>query len=192
MKNTTLRQLIKEWIYYINNMKNTTLRHLIEECKFNYVNKNITEDNFPRPDKIQTENWILIRIDHLFNSQEALDKIKKQGCRPANCWELVEWASEHKYQLKEYEYCLAFGQLWIDSDGCHRVPFVYRGSVGVFGLCLGDFGSGWDDDYCILGVFDSDSKTPENNSLELRLREHSKEIDKINKFLCDNFCNYDK
>ena len=132
-----------------------TLKQLIKKCDFSYINEDIIEKNFPKPKVIQKDNWKLIRFAKGFTSQEALDEIKKQGCRPANCWELIEWASKNRKELKKNEWCLAFGQLWEDSGGDRRVPGVDRFSGGGFGLYLGHFGYGWVDGYCILGFSDS-------------------------------------
>ena len=163
-------------------MKKETLKQLIEKCKFFWVNSDITDENFPKPDKIETKNWKIIRMDKRFTSQEALDEIKKQGCRPANCWELAKFILDYKEEAKNNEYLVAFGQQWVDSDGRHRVPGVYRYSDGVFLFDLGLFGCDWGGDDCLLCFCDSssDTQTLDNSSLELRLT-------KVEQFLKDNF-----
>ena len=127
-----------------------TLEQQLKKEKFYYVNSNLTSKNFPKPKKVATKNWKLIRMEKSFSSQEALDEIKKQGCRPANVYELLEWQKQHGDELKDYEWCFAFGQLWASAGGYHRVPYVYRHSDGDWYFNLGCFEFDWDGDYCLL------------------------------------------
>jgi hypothetical protein len=146
----------------LNQKSPESLKQLIEKCNFSYVNEDITGENFPRPDKIQTENWKIIRINKTFTSQEALDEIKKQGCHPANVWEMLVLFDEWKNELKDYEYLLAFGQLWEDGAGSRRVPRVYRRSGGDWLFRLGFFEDDWHGDYCLLCLCDPAMEKPNN------------------------------
>jgi hypothetical protein len=94
-------------------------------------------------------------MDKPFSAQEAMDEIKKQGCRPANAHELVLWKDAHGSELKDSEWCLAFGETWRDSYGYLRVPFVRRLSDGDWRLHLGFFGIDWDGGHCLLCFCDS-------------------------------------
>jgi hypothetical protein len=150
------------------------LKQLIKKCKFNHVNVDITKKHFPRPDKIQIENWKLIRFNEKFTSQEVLKEIKKQGCRPANCWELIKWAIKHKKELKIWEWCIALGQEWVDSGGGHCVPYVYRYSGDDFGIRLGYFEGAWGDDSCVLCFYDLDLNKELKNQKKMLAEEYKK------------------
>lgn len=127
------------------------LEQIIKKSKWYYVNSDLTSENFPNPDLIETTGAKIIKMDKPFSSQEALDEIKRQGCRPANAWELAKWANEHREEMDKETWILAFGQTWTDSDGYHRVPIVNRDSVGDFKFYLGCFEIPWYGGGCLLG-----------------------------------------
>lgn len=135
-----------------------------------YKNSDLTEENFPTPKVTQTKNWKIIKMTKSFSSQEALDEIKKQGCRPANLYELLEWAKDNQ---EKNQWVIALGQIWTDAVGNHMVPYVYRDSDGDFGFSLGIFEDDWSDDYCLLCFCDestqalSTSETQPSDSLTL-------------------------
>ncbi len=129
------------------------LEDIIKKKSWYYVNDNLTTKNFPIPETIQTENWKIITMPKSsFISQEALDEIKSQGCRPANVYELATFDRE---QIPKGKYLLALGQLWQDPDGYHRVPSVFAGSDGDFRFVLGDFVSDWGSDDVLLCFCDN-------------------------------------
>lgn len=126
-----------------------TLSQLIKKVKFFYVNSDITDANFP-PQSIQETGWKIIRFDHFFSSEEALAEIKKQGCRPANIYELAYLQDEYGLKLEDYEWLLALGSSWKDVDGDHGVPYVFRRLDGDWDLDLDGFGGGWSGDNGVL------------------------------------------
>lgn len=130
--------------------KSMKLENLIKKVPYYYVNSDINSKNFPVPEKVETENWKLIRLNKTVSSEEALEEIKKQGYRPANCYELATWAISHRDELKKYEWAVAFGQLWEDAGGYHRVPSVDASSDGDFNFLLGNFEDVWRDDDAFL------------------------------------------
>lgn len=161
-----------------------TLKRYIKDGKFYYVNSNITEENFPKPKSIRTENWKIIRMRKPVTSQEALDEIKKQGCTPANVYELLEWRETHGDELKDNEWALAFGSEYTGGGGYHRVPLVYRSSDGGWGFHLGDFGHDWYDGYCFVCFCDLPLKSQTlDKTQELRLLELEKFKEKVEKML---------
>jgi hypothetical protein len=143
-----------------------SLEKLIAERKYYYVNRDITETNFPVPETIETEGAQIIKLDKTYNSQECLDLIKSKGLRPANIYELAIYANEHPEAWTKNKYTgkIAFGSQFTDSDGFHRVSYVRRASDGDWGFSLGDFGGDWGDDGCLLCFcdqnFDSQSLSP--------------------------------
>lgn len=127
------------------------LEQIIKKSEGYYVNSDLTSENFPKPDIIETTGAKIIKMEKSFSSQEALDEIKRQGCRPANAWELAKWANEHGEEMDKETWIVALGQIWKDSDGDHGVPFVYRHSDGDFRFNLGYFEGPWDGGGCLLG-----------------------------------------
>ncbi len=132
------------------------LEKLIKKHKWYYVNSDITEKNFPLPKKIETENPVILKFDNSFSSEEALERCKKEGLRPANIYELLLLKENHPENWPDntWSSILAFGSQFTDSDGDHRVPLVRAYSDGVFWFSLGDFGRDWASDYCLLCVCD--------------------------------------
>jgi hypothetical protein len=138
-------------------MTKPKLKNLIDKHTWYYKNENITEKNFPVPKKIETENWKIIRFDKSFTSKEALDRIKSEGCRPANVYELLTFKKNHPeiWPDNTWTSVIAFGQTWKDSDRNHRVPHVLRDSDGDFEFSLGYFERDWRSDACVLCFCDS-------------------------------------
>lgn len=162
-------------------MKTTTkkikLSQVIGRQKWYYVNSEITDKNFPTT-TTRTENWKLIRMTKSFSSQEALDEIKKQGCTPATAIELALWKEKHGDELKDWEWCLAFGQIWRGSGGGRGVPNARRLSGGDWSFCLGRFEGDWDSGYCLL-CFCDQTLEPQTPSTDLSLESLKKELDEF-------------
>lgn len=137
-----------------------TLEKIIKEKEWYYVNSNITSKNFPKPKVIETEGARIIKMKGYFTSQQALDEIKRQGCRPANAWELALFDRE---KIEKGSWLIAVGQLWRDSNGYHRVPHVLAFSDGGFSFGLGFFVPDWDSLLCLLAFCD---KTLDTKKLE--------------------------
>ena len=157
-----------------------SLKQLLNKKKWYYINENITEENFPIPEKIETKNPQIIKLEKTMTSQECLDLIKSKGMRPANIWELLEYVNTH--ELEKDSYLVAFGNQWINSDGNHRVPSVSRDSDGVFEFGLGDFEDGWGGDDCLLAFCDSKPSEPlalKDSTLETRVSELENQVNKI-------------
>lgn len=126
-----------------------------------YCNPDITEEHFPIT-TTQTENWKLIKMEKSFSSQDALDRMKSEGCRPATAYELLLFKQNHPDQFpgKTWTWVLAFGQTWKDSDGDHRVPSVGLDSGGDWGFYLDFFEVDWDAGACLLCFCDSQPSEP--------------------------------
>lgn len=125
--------------------------------EFFYVNSNINEKNFPWPKEVSTEGYKVITMNKAYSSQEALDRIKAEGCRPATIHELIVVVTEHPEIFPDTGWSsllVAFGTVFIDSDGNHRVPFVRRFSDGDRGFDLDFFEDGWGSGFCLLCLCD--------------------------------------
>ncbi len=167
------------------------LEDIISKSSWYYTNNDLTTEHFPIPDKIETDAYKLIKMRTSFSSQEALDKIKRQGCRPANAYELALWANEHRetdMPKGTWSSVIAFGQIWKDSDGFHRVPFVDAHSDGDFGFGLGRFEGDWLDDRCLLAFCDPELGTLDTSvkpleSLTLRIEKLEETLKNIKALL---------
>lgn len=143
-----------------------------------YVNSDITEANFPWPKKVTTEGYKIINMGKSYSSQEALDRMKADGCRPATIHELITIAHEHPELFPEGKWSslVAFGTDFTDSDGRHRVPRVRRLSDGDWEFFLGVFEYDWDGDDCLICFCDnqpSDTLAPETDVVPLTLTDET-------------------
>jgi hypothetical protein len=129
----------------------------LTESGYRYVNSDITGKNFPIPDVIETEGYRLITMEKSFSSQEALDRIKSEGLRPANIYELALLKQYHHelWPKGTWTSLLAFGSIWTDAVGHSRVPYVYAYSDGDFWFSLGGFEGDWDAGSCLLCFCDN-------------------------------------
>jgi hypothetical protein len=153
------------------------LDKMLKKHKFYYIHSDINSKNFPVPDVIETENPVIIKMEKDFTSQEALDEIKKRGCRPANIYELLLYVENHPegFQRGKYIGVAAFGSYFIDSDGRHRVPFVDRDSDGGWEFFLGNFEGAWRADFCLVCFCD---KTLNTQTLENPLTLENVDLNK--------------
>jgi len=144
-----------------------------------YQNSDLTSENFPEPKTLRTD-YKTIEMKKSFSSQEALDEMKKQGCSPANIWELTEWIAQGN--AKKGKWYPAFGSSWKDSDGFHRVPIVDALTDGDFEFVLGYFESDWNSGNILVCFCDSlDTQTLEVPSTQsLMSFEQALEIVKAN------------
>lgn len=173
-------------------VKKEKIENIIKRSSWYYINSDLTAENFPIPEKIETEGWKLIRMDKSFSSQEALDKIKADGCRPANAYELALWSEKHREEIPKEHWCLAFGQLWQDAIGYHRVPRVDAYSDGDFKFGLGYFGRPWGPVSCLLAFCDSSLSslalsTSEKPSVPFDSSDLDSRLKAIEQFMRDNF-----
>ncbi len=145
-------------------MKILPIEKLIKDTKSYYVNSNLTSANFPIPKKIETEGGKMMMIDRPMSSEEVLEKMKKEGLRPATVYELAHWILNEK-NIPRNKYYVAFGSQWTDAAGDRRVPFVCVDSVGGFGWYLGCFEGVWTDGIAFFGFRDS---TLELSTLETK------------------------
>lgn len=67
----------------------TSLALLIKGHKFDYVNSDITVENFPSQE-VSTD-FELYHFDRYISSEAAIEEMKKDGYKPANIYELLLW-----------------------------------------------------------------------------------------------------
>ena len=148
-----------------------TLKNLIKNLKFDYVNPNITEENFPYV-KPRKGTYKILRTDKNLTGQEWEKEIKKQGCSPATIQEFLEWS---KNWNDEWLYFL--GSKWSNPvDGSVYVPCVgVDGASRRFGLF--DFRYRLSSYYGVFVRGESDtSDTPEHSDTSFACPWCKKEI----------------
>jgi len=72
--------------------KTNLLQQLIEKGKFDYISFKITEKNFPLETIAETTPR-LFYFGEPKTSSEVIKEMKKEGYRPANAYELINYAS---------------------------------------------------------------------------------------------------
>ena len=150
-----------------------TLSELIKAAKFDYINSNITEENFPKPSEI-SHNLEILQFDRSATNEEVIKEMDNKGLRPANSYELLH------YVKKEWDgkgYIVALGSVWTDSNGIRRVLFADGGSCERR-LGLGWDGSGWGED-CRFPAVKSPEKLSPGQPLETLRCPHCKRELKI-------------
>lgn len=158
------------------------IKKLIKELKFDYVNPDITDKNFPDQPRKGFGPTELMKIDREMTTQEILDQMKKDGYELANSYELLEWA---KSNWNGKDWVVGLGSQWIDASGCPRA-LGFWGHAGGRGLHLlyCSLDSSWGR-HCLFArrryLGNLDSKTS-LDSLQLRilaLEEFNKKVEKV-------------
>lgn len=131
----------------------------ITKTGYYYVNSDINSKNFPIPETVETEGYKIVRFDKSFSSQEAIDKIKSKGLRPANIYELALLKDNHpELWLKgQWSSMLAFGNTWKDAVGDLRVPYMFAFTDGDFLFDLGCWDGVWGAGRCLVCFCDTQS-----------------------------------
>lgn len=113
------------------------LKQLIKQSKFDYVNSNITETNFSKPSEVSDKVEVM-SFEKEMTSKEVLAYFKENNLRPANSWELVQYAKDRK----DIDYIVALGDTWQDPDRNLCVLVLGCGDRNR-DLFLNYFGGGW-------------------------------------------------
>jgi hypothetical protein len=118
-----------------------TIEELIKKGKYDWVNSDITENNFPDyiggQIKLEAE---LVKFDKYMESDDILMELDKQGLRPATLKELLSFGIQYPDEKKE-EPIVALGSV-VDLSGYRLVPVLFRWH-GERGLGLRFWGGGW-------------------------------------------------
>ena len=103
-----------------------TVKQLIKAGKYDWINDDITDINFPSDEegKAQLEIFLLSFNRHI-SSEDAIEKIDKQGLRPATLKELLGLGSQHP-DLQRKNPIVALGSTWRFPRGYLYVLVLYR------------------------------------------------------------------
>lgn len=97
-----------------------SLKKLISSGSFDYVNSDITATNFP--DVGVKTDFKVYDFRKTVSSDFAIEQMTKEGYRPANLRELLNWMSA---SWNGKDWVVALGQVWQGSGGSRGVPYLY-------------------------------------------------------------------
>jgi hypothetical protein len=156
------------------------LKQLIKKLKFDYVNPDITEVNFP--DDGQRGKVEILYFNEVLTTEKVLEKIEKKGYRPATLYELINYVKDWNGK----DLIAALGSVWQRSDGDRNCPFLCRGGTWRR-LSLGWVDDGWNDSSRFAAVRVSKPLNPLKSetfgNLETRIVSLEKDIEKLKKTL---------
>ncbi len=128
-----------------------TLQEMIEEGKYDWVNDNITQENFPLQGKGKEDLQIeLFHFGRAVTSKEAIEEMEKAGFRPATLPELLALGAKHPDLQKDF-LIVALGSRWRSPSGDLGVSVLYWYGLRR-GLSLPWFESDWLEDCRFAGV----------------------------------------
>lgn len=129
------------------------LKHLIALGKYDWVNSDIDDDNFPHlvmpAPYSETLDIELLHFDEYLETEEVEKRIAQQGYRPITLVELLALGAQYPELQRELP-IIALGSVWRSRGGSRFVPCLFRGgserSLGLY----------WDGfrwrEYCRFGV----------------------------------------
>lgn len=121
------------------------LAEMIALGRYDWVNSDITEGNFPMPEgfTLGSEPKVF-HFDRTISSEKAIKEMEKQGYRPAMIWDLLDYGAKNPEEQRKYP-IVALGSVAVFGDD-RDVASLHRGG-SARRLCLDGFDCGWND-YC--------------------------------------------
>jgi hypothetical protein len=114
---------------------------MVAAGKYDYVNPNITEENFPVGEGEAEVKAVLVHLDRSSSDEEVLREMERQGLRPATMDELCAFGEQHPDRQREYP-IVAHGSVWTDPYGDRSVGYLW-GDAGRRNLYLRWLGRVW-------------------------------------------------
>ena len=153
------------------------LKSLIKKQKFNYVNSNITETNFPKPDRFSTDYKVFI-FDRYILSEDVIKEMEKEGYVPANIYELLSYTGKETWLIALGSACVSGGYLRV---------LCLCGSGSGRELRLDSFDGDWSNFCRFVGVRKSElspktlgTSPLDTLSLETRVKKLEERLNKLN------------
>jgi hypothetical protein len=110
--------------------------------KYDWVNDDVTQKNFPTKGKGKTELTLeLVHFDRNISSEEALKELDRMGYRPAELMELLAFGEKYPEIQREFP-IVALASVWQGPRGSRSVPCLCRFGSGR-GLDLIWIGDDW-------------------------------------------------
>lgn len=131
-------------------MKQTNLKNLIKAGRYDWINSDINDTNFPDFKDMPEGKTELVHFGRFISSNDVIEELKKKGMRPANLKELLIFGKENPEEQRKFP-IVALGSVCRRWFGARLVPGLWRLSGGR-SLSLGCFGGGWDEGGRFLGV----------------------------------------
>lgn len=122
------------------------LMKLIKKAKFDYVNYSINDTLFQQPGEL-LKYFKIYHFNKNISTEDAIQEIEKDEYRPANAWELVNYAIEG---WNGTDWVVGLGSV-AEVDGDRGVPYL-GGDVSERFLGLYDWGGAWSSRGRFLGV----------------------------------------
>ena len=162
----------------------TSIKDLIKKGKYNYVNSDITEVNFPSEEKGESKIEVeLLGFSEPISSIDVLKEMKLKGLQALTLKELLHLGIKYP-DLQRW--IVALGSRWHCPDGDVRVPGLYGGSDRR-GLSFFWFGGDWDPYWRFAARRVSSVLKPLPKTLKhsdtLTLSEVNEKLDRIIKYL---------
>lgn len=105
-----------------------TLAKLLKKNRLQYINKHITEENYPFPTDFKMGTYALFyKTNNICHEIEAM--MERMSFRPANLYELLDWGGSVKDGT-----VAALGAIDLEIEEMHYMP-VFTCFTGK-GLCL--------------------------------------------------------
>lgn len=99
-----------------------SLADMIRTGRYDWVNPNITEKNFPVKGKGIKEVVIeLTRFNRLISSDDALSELEKRGLRPATIEEFLAFGAAYP-EVQQGSQTVTLGSVWRAPGWCSRCP----------------------------------------------------------------------
>ncbi|KKU85161.1 MAG: hypothetical protein UY15_C0040G0007 [Parcubacteria group bacterium GW2011_GWA2_47_9] len=119
-----------------------TLAQMIAAGKYNRVNSDITNANFPIIGSGKKNVAVeLVHFNRSIESNEAIRELDRMGMRPATIEELLAFGAKYPEVQREFP-ILALGSVWRYRSSDRYIPCLYRVGSERY-LDLGWIGSGW-------------------------------------------------
>lgn len=115
-----------EVVYALTIDRSQTLGDLISAGKYDWVNDDITQENFPVPSKDGTEEVevVLVHLDECLTTDQVKAELDRRGLKPASIVELLALGSAHPELQREFP-LVALGSSWRHPDGYVYVPELW-------------------------------------------------------------------
>jgi len=98
------------------------LKPLIDDLKLDYINKNITDENFPYGEFQDGGDVTLFHPNRYMSSNDVTAAMENEGLRPATLHEMLIWAAEN---WNGEDWVIALGSV-ASLDGEQHVAFLDR------------------------------------------------------------------
>lgn len=81
----------------------TVLQRLVRAGKYDWVNENITDENFPVPeDFVLGTDPKVFHFNRGISSEEAVKEMDKEGYRPAMIWDLLDYGAKNPEEQRKF------------------------------------------------------------------------------------------